>query len=104
MRDNNTSAFNTRIIAGKKQLSNHSYGMGIDINPVQNPEIQGNKSQTDSEEVITVRLTLRNRLIPKETYSGEKVRDSPLPYSILLCQTVLVFIIFFCRWKLRSLI
>jgi D-alanyl-D-alanine carboxypeptidase len=37
MADNNSSAFNFRPIAGKKILSIHSYGLAIDINPVQNP-------------------------------------------------------------------
>lgn len=37
MKDNNTSCFNYRKIAGTDRLSVHSYGMAIDINPVQNP-------------------------------------------------------------------
>jgi peptidoglycan LD-endopeptidase CwlK len=37
MKDNNTSAFNYRFIAGTKRLSNHSFGRAIDINPVYNP-------------------------------------------------------------------
>ena len=37
MADNNTSAFNYRLIYGTNRLSNHSYGRAIDINPVQNP-------------------------------------------------------------------
>lgn len=40
MADNNTSAFNYRVIFGTNRLSNHSYGRAIDINPVQNPYIQ----------------------------------------------------------------
>jgi hypothetical protein len=39
MLDNNTSAFNYRVIAGTTKLSNHSYGLAIDINPFQNPYI-----------------------------------------------------------------
>lgn len=37
MTDNNSSAFNYRIIYGTDQLSNHSFGRAIDINPAQNP-------------------------------------------------------------------
>lgn len=37
MADNNSSAFNYRPIAGKNILSIHSYGLAIDVNPVQNP-------------------------------------------------------------------
>ncbi len=37
MINNNTSAFNYRYIEGTKRLSNHSYGLAIDINPLYNP-------------------------------------------------------------------
>lgn len=37
--DNNTSCFNYRVVAGSTHLSNHAYGMAIDINPFQNPYI-----------------------------------------------------------------
>ena len=37
MTDNNTSAFNHRTIIGTDRLSNQSYGLAIDINPLQNP-------------------------------------------------------------------
>lgn len=39
MADNNTSAFNYREIAHTKELSNHSRGFAIDINPRMNPYI-----------------------------------------------------------------
>lgn len=37
MKANNSSAFNFRPIAGSDKVSMHSYGLAIDINPVQNP-------------------------------------------------------------------
>ncbi len=37
MEANNTSAFNYRKIMGTDRVSNHSYGLAIDINPLQNP-------------------------------------------------------------------
>lgn len=37
MQDNNTSAFNYRCIAGTDRLSNHSFGLAIDVNPLLNP-------------------------------------------------------------------
>lgn len=41
MSDNNTSAFCYREITGNKgKLSNHSYGVAIDINPIQNSYIK----------------------------------------------------------------
>lgn len=40
MAANNTSAFNYRLIQGTNRFSNHSQGLAIDINPVQNPYTQ----------------------------------------------------------------
>lgn len=39
MSDNNTSVFNYRFIYGTNRLSNHSYGLAIDINPALNPYV-----------------------------------------------------------------
>jgi peptidoglycan L-alanyl-D-glutamate endopeptidase CwlK len=39
MADNNTSAFNYRLVAGATRLSRHATGEAIDINPGQNPVI-----------------------------------------------------------------
>ena len=41
MADNNTSAFNDRPVAGGTSLSMHAYGLAIDLNPVQNPFLEG---------------------------------------------------------------
>lgn len=41
MNDNNTTAFNYRKVKGSKVLSAHSYGLAIDINPLQNPHVKG---------------------------------------------------------------
>jgi hypothetical protein len=41
MEANNTSAFNYRTITGGQTLSMHARGRAIDINPVQNPYING---------------------------------------------------------------
>lgn len=37
MEANNSSSFNCRAIAGTNKYSKHSYGVAIDINPLQNP-------------------------------------------------------------------
>ena len=37
--DNNTSAFNYRMVTGGSTLSNHATGCAIDINPVNNPYV-----------------------------------------------------------------
>jgi hypothetical protein len=50
MAANNTSAFNYRVIDdGSGRLSNHSYGLAIDINPLYNPYVR----KIDAETVIS---------------------------------------------------
>ena len=39
MKDNNTSCFNFRVVAGTTHLSNHAYGVAVDVNPKINPYI-----------------------------------------------------------------
>jgi len=41
MRADNTSAFNCRYVAGTRRWSQHAYGKAIDINPVENPYVDG---------------------------------------------------------------
>lgn len=40
---NVTAAFNCRLIAGSTSWSQHAYGLAIDINPVQNPWVKGDR-------------------------------------------------------------
>lgn len=40
MGDNNSSAFNFRVVAGTEHLSRHAYGMAVDINPLYNPYVK----------------------------------------------------------------
>lgn len=42
MAANNSSAFCYRVISGTDRLSNHSFGLAIDINPLYNPYIKSN--------------------------------------------------------------
>lgn len=42
MADNNTSCFNYRVVSGTNHLSQHAYGLAIDINPLYNPYITYN--------------------------------------------------------------
>ncbi len=46
MQANNTSCFNYRFIEGTTKLSNHAYGLAIDINPFYNPYITYQKDGT----------------------------------------------------------
>jgi len=39
----NTSAFNCRLVPGTGIWSQHAYGLAVDINPFQNPEVQGGR-------------------------------------------------------------
>ena len=41
MADNNTSGFNCRTVVGSGGLSKHARGLAVDINPVQNPYLDG---------------------------------------------------------------
>lgn len=41
MAADNTSAFNCRFVAGTTRWSAHSFGLAIDVNPVENPYIHG---------------------------------------------------------------
>jgi len=43
MTDNNTSSFCYRRVTGSRNLSRHSYGAAIDINPMMNPYINGDR-------------------------------------------------------------
>ena len=43
---NNTSCFNYRYVEGTTRMSNHAYGLAIDLNPLYNPYITYNKDMT----------------------------------------------------------
>lgn len=70
MNDNNTVAFNYRKVKGSKVLSPHSYGLAIDINPLQNPHIKGKSIQPTM-----------GKYDPKE--KGTILRDSKLVNEFL---------------------
>jgi D-alanyl-D-alanine carboxypeptidase len=43
MAANNTSGFNCRTVEGSSSWSEHAYGRAIDINPIQNPLVAGDR-------------------------------------------------------------
>jgi poly-gamma-glutamate synthesis protein (capsule biosynthesis protein) len=45
MRHDNTSAFNCRYVRGSTTWSQHAYGRAIDLNPVENPYVDGSYVQ-----------------------------------------------------------
>jgi hypothetical protein len=64
MAANNTSGFNYRKVTGKKNLSQHSYGRAIDINPLMNPYIKkdGSISPPKGAEYADRSLKLRGMI------------------------------------------
>ena len=65
MKDNNSSAFCYRKIAGSNKLSNHGKGLAIDINPIQNPHVKGTEvSPVEGKEYIN-RKNIRKGMIIK---------------------------------------
>jgi D-alanyl-D-alanine carboxypeptidase len=43
MAADNTSGFNCRFVSGTRRWSQHAYGLAIDINPVENPYVDGGR-------------------------------------------------------------
>ncbi len=77
MEDNNTSAFCFREVEGKPgKISKHSYGLAIDINPVQNPYIYKDQISPTYGEVYSDRTVVKKGMIEKndECYSAFKSR------------------------------
>lgn len=55
MEDNNSSAFNYRNIDGTNELSDHSLGLAIDINPLYNPYVRTGMGDRD---ILPVNATM----------------------------------------------
>lgn len=66
MEDNNTSAFCSREVTGKEGVfSNHSYGIAIDINPIQNPYVRGDIVLPEEGDSFLDRNNIRKGMIIK---------------------------------------
>lgn len=74
MRDNNSSAFCFRTIAGKEKLSQHALGLAIDINPLYNPCITYENSKIQKIEPREGEKYIERE--PKDTRRITK--DSPI--------------------------
>ena len=68
MEDNNTSAFNFRLITGSSKVSKHALGLAVDINPLYNPYIK----YTDS-----------GALLEPLTAGAYLDREADFPYKIM---------------------
>ncbi|MGB7606306.1 MAG: M15 family metallopeptidase [Lutisporaceae bacterium] len=67
MEDNNTSGFCYREVGGKPgKISKHSYGLAIDINPVQNPYIYKDQIVPTSGKIYTDRTDVKKGMIQKD--------------------------------------
>lgn len=67
MADNNTSCFNYRKVPGSTKLSNHAYGLAIDINPLYNPYVRTGNGET---------------LISPDNAAAYADRSASFPYKI----------------------
>lgn len=63
MAADNSSAFNFRVVAGTDALSQHAYGRAIDINPVENPWIVGDRLIPDAGAAYRDRTAVRPGMI-----------------------------------------
>jgi hypothetical protein len=43
MAADNTSGFNCRFVSGTRRWSQHAYGLAIDVNPIENPYVEGGR-------------------------------------------------------------
>lgn len=63
MAANNTSGFNCRKVAGTDRWSEHAYGRAVDINPVQNPYVNGSTVEPAAGEKYLDRSDVRKGMI-----------------------------------------
>ena len=69
MAADNTSAFNCRFVAGTTRWSNHAYGRAVDINPVENPYVDGSHVSPPAGRPYAD----RSRHAPGMIHDGDKV-------------------------------
>jgi D-alanyl-D-alanine carboxypeptidase len=59
MAADNTSGFNCRYVGGTRRWSLHAYGVAIDVNPVENPYVQGERVSPPTGRAFLDRSRLR---------------------------------------------
>lgn len=74
--DDNTSCFNYRVVTGGKKLSNHAYGMAIDINPFYNPYVKYNNGSP------SVLLPATAAYIDRSADFPHKIDENDLCYKL----------------------
>lgn len=71
MKDNNSSAFNFRLIDGQDTISDHSYGIAIDINPLYNPYVRNDFGDRNVLPVNGVLYADRDKEFPHKIVKGD---------------------------------
>lgn len=75
MAANNCSGFNFRRVDGEDRLSMHALGLAIDINPVQNPWIRGNRVDPERGRAFVDRTRAHPALIRRPSLVIEAFAD-----------------------------
>lgn len=83
MADNNSSAFNYRFIDGTTTLSDHSYGMAIDINPLYNPYVRTGFGDRDVLPVGSDPYADRERDFPHKITKGDICYNAFISHGFL---------------------
>jgi len=68
----NTSAFNCRAATGSSRWSEHAYGRAIDLNPIENPYVEGGRVYHDASR----RYVDRSRRLKGMVHAGDAVVDA----------------------------
>lgn len=79
MINNNTSAFNYRFIEGTNTLSNHSYGLAIDINPLYNPYVY-----KDSRGALVVSPSISRKYADRSLDFAYKIDENDTCYKVFI--------------------
>jgi D-alanyl-D-alanine carboxypeptidase-like protein len=69
MAADNTSGFNCRFVSGTRRWSQHAYGLAIDVNPVENPYVDGARVRPPAGR----RFLDRRRVRPGMVVAGDAV-------------------------------
>ena len=69
MAADNTSGFNCRFVSGTRRWSQHAYGLAIDLNPVENPYVDGSRVRPPAGR----RYLDRSRVRPGMIVAGDVV-------------------------------
>ncbi len=68
MQANNTSCFNYRTVPGTSRLSRHAFGMAVDVNPLQNPFVRGERVRPATAKDYVDRTKNFEHKIDKDDY------------------------------------